>query len=197
LKGAQTKLYPNSKPINLDSKGRFRDKNGILRTNAGPNAPDFKKWQNNGGTVEYDEVSDTIIYGKPNMETSTLGSVDINVAYKIGPPDGSRYPDFSPHSIADVKIENMTGLKERFIDIPETGDFSKAWEQMSQTKGDKYIEETFGIKRRIKGSRIGEWPDKSPIDYTWHHHGDQSSMLLIDQDIHDIFTHKGGASASR
>ncbi|WP_350554515.1 MULTISPECIES: HNH endonuclease [unclassified Pseudoalteromonas] len=189
--------FVNAKPIELNTKGQFRDINGLLRTNAGPNAPEFKKWLENGGTVRYDELTDTIIYGKPNMETSSLGQVDIEIPYISGPPDGSRYPDFNEYSIANVKIENMTGVKERYIELPEVGDFSKAWEQLSNQKGDQYLTEKFGIKRRIKGDRVGQWPDKSPLDFTWHHHGDQSSMLLIDQEIHDIFTHKGGASASR
>ncbi len=35
----------------------------------------------------------------------------------------------------------MTGQKEKHIQLPENGDFSKAWEQLEQQKGEKYIEE--------------------------------------------------------
>ena len=33
--------FVNAKPIELNTKGQFRDINGLLRTNAGPNAPEF------------------------------------------------------------------------------------------------------------------------------------------------------------
>ncbi len=126
-----------------------------------------------------------------------MGRVDAEVPYKPGSPDGQRYPDFSEYSKETVEIPEMKGVKEQYIDPPEGGDFSKSWEALSQLKGDEYIENTFGMSRHSKGTREGQWPDKSPEDYTWHHHGDQSSMQLVDEEIHDIFTHKGGASVSR
>ncbi len=189
--------YSNAKLIELDSKGQFRDKLGNLRTNAGPNAPDFKKWSEKGGTTKYDEATDTIVYGMPEMKTSKSGTLDIEVPYKSGPPDNQRYPDFSNHTTETVDIPNMRGVSEMDITPPDTGDFSKAWEKLSQGKGDDYMLEKYGIKRRVKGSRKGSWPDKSPRGFTWHHHGDQSTMQLIDHEIHKTFTHSGGASASR
>ncbi|WP_447928962.1 HNH endonuclease [Vreelandella sp. EE27] len=183
--------------VQLDSQGRFRDKNGILRTNAGPNAPEFARWKENGGSVKYNEATDTIIYGKPGMETSSMGNIDVEVSYKPGPPDGHRYPDFSNYSKENVTIPEMRGLPESKINPPEGGDFSKAWNEVSKQKGDNYVNETHGISRRSRGSREGQWPDKPSRGYTWHHHGDESTMQLVDKDIHAIFTHKGGASASR
>ncbi len=191
--------YPNTKEIELDSKGRFRDKHGKSRTNAGPNAPDFNKWKENGGTVKYDETTDTIIYGKPSMETASMGKTNVEVPYKSGPPDNQRYPDFSDFSKETVEIPNMKGQSENKIHPPEGGDFSKAWEKLSKQKGNAYayIEDKFDMNRRIKGTGKEQWPDKSPEDYTWHHQGDKSTMQLVDEAIHREFTHKGGASASR
>lgn len=91
----------------------------------------------------------------------------------------------------------MRGVKEKYINAPEGGDFSKAWEELSKEKGDSYINDTYGMSRRSRNVREGQWPDKSPKDYTWHHHGDRSTMELVDEAIHDTFTHRGGASASR
>lgn len=189
--------YPNAKEVELDNKGRFRDKNGNLRDNAGPNAPKFDKWKEKGGTVKYDEATDTIIYGKPNMETSTMGKLDVDVPYKPGPPDGQRYPDFSSYSKENVSINNMRGVPETKIKAPEGGDFSKAWEELSRKNGDEYVKNTYGVTRRGSGSRAGSWPDKSPRGNTWHHNGNSSSMELIDHEIHRTFTHAGGASAVR
>ncbi|WP_180107008.1 MULTISPECIES: hypothetical protein [unclassified Acinetobacter] len=49
----------------------------------------------------------------------------------------------------------MTGQKEKHIQLPENGDFSKAWEQLEQQKGEKYIEEVYGVSKRGKGPRGG------------------------------------------
>ena len=189
--------YPAAKVVELDAKGNFRDKHGKLRANAGPNAPHFQKWIDNGGTVKYDEATDTIIYGKPGMETSTMGEVAVEVPYKPGPPDGQRYPDFSDYAKETVNLKEMTGVSEFDITLPDVGDFSKAWAELSTEKGDKYTSETYGIKRRSRGKRAGTWPDKSPRNYTWHHNGDKATMQLLDYEIHKTFTHAGGASASR
>jgi len=121
----------------------------------------------------------------------------VEVPYKSGPPDGQRYPDFSQYRSESVKIDGMRGVSEDQITPPETGDFSKAWESLEQQKGKEYIENTYGISQRTKGIRNGTWPNKSPRRYTWHHNGDISTMELVDLEVHDVFKHKGGASAVR
>lgn len=37
--------------------------------------------------------------------------------------------------------------------------------------------------------------DKPPLGYTWHHHQDGKTMMLVEKDIHREFTHSGGVSA--
>jgi hypothetical protein len=37
-------------------------------------------------------------------------------------------------------------------------------------------------------------PNKPPDGYTWHHHEDGKTMLLVDKKIHDQFKHTGGVS---
>lgn len=126
-----------------------------------------------------------------------MGTLDVEVPYRAGPQDNQRCPDFSDYSKESVNISSMNGLKEKYIDLPETGDFSKAWEELSSKHGDAYIEENYDISRRVKGKREGTWPDKSPDDFTWHHNGDHKAMQLVDETVHDSFTHKDGAAASR
>lgn len=188
--------YPNAKPLTKNADGRYIDpKTGKPFTNAGPHAPDFKKWEDSGGVIKYDDATGTVIYGK-EMKTSTMGDGMVEVPYKNGPPDNQRYPDFSDFKSENVNIK-MTGLPESKITPPETGDFSKAWEQLEQQKGEKYINEVYGINKRQSGQRAGSWPDTSPKGQTWHHSGNGNDMELVDGAVHRQFTHRGGASGAR
>lgn len=36
--------------------------------------------------------------------------------------------------------------------------------------------------------------NESPDGYTWHHHEDGETMILVDRNIHREFTHIGGVS---
>ncbi len=36
--------------------------------------------------------------------------------------------------------------------------------------------------------------NKPPVGYTWHHHQDGTTMILVDKDIHREFTHTGGVA---
>lgn len=36
--------------------------------------------------------------------------------------------------------------------------------------------------------------NKPPDGYTWHHHEDGKTMILVDKKIHKEFTHTGGVS---
>jgi hypothetical protein len=191
--GGKKNKFPDAKEIELNSKGQFKDKNGNLRTNAGPNAPDIKKWKENGGTVKYDEATDTVIYGK-TVKTAK-GKEPVEVPYKKGPPDNKRYPDFSEYSEQQVNIK-MTGKKEVDIEPPEGGDFSSAWKALEKQKGGDEVHK-YGIKRRTGGKRTGVYQNKNPRGKTWHHVQDGKTMQLIDSSIHSSFTHKGGASLSQ
>ena len=36
--------------------------------------------------------------------------------------------------------------------------------------------------------------DEAPKGYTWHHHQDGTTMILVDKSVHREFTHAGGVS---
>jgi A nuclease of the HNH/ENDO VII superfamily with conserved WHH len=192
--------YPNAVEVTVDDKGRF---NGA--TNAGPNAPEFKKWiGEKGGKIYYDKTSNTFIYGK-EVNTSKSGVQYVEVAYVPGPPDEKNRPDFSPYATATVSIENVTGRPESEIK-PELGDFAKAWKGyedqlvrngMTREQAVEFIEDTYNVYPRASGDHKGDWPDKSPRGLTWHHYQDKQTMILIDTRIHGTFTHQGGASLAR
>ncbi len=79
-------------------------------------------------------------------------------------PDG--YPDFEPHAIMRVEI-NQSGNNTR--------DFRAA-----------NIEAGIGTSSRSHYS--------SHPGYTWHHHQNGRSMLLVPTELHDAARHSGGAS---
>lgn len=79
--------------------------------------------------------------------------------------DALGFPNFSPFAIKRVTIQ-MHG--NRLYRVPD-GDFGNANEKA-------------GYERNG-----GE-----PAGYTWHHHQDRKTMLLIPTEIHDAFRHSGG-----
>lgn len=79
--------------------------------------------------------------------------------------DALGFPDFSPWSIATVKIK-MRG--NRSYTDPD-GDFGNANVKAGYSRN------------------AGE-----PSGYTWHHHQDRTTMQLVPTDIHDAFRHSGG-----
>jgi hypothetical protein len=83
------------------------------------------------------------------------------VQYKDG------YPDFSPYSKKDVKIDmDLAGDRGK--------DFKAADEAMREAIGDP------------------NW--QRPKDMTWHHHEDGTTMQLVPRDVHDAAQHTGGVS---
>ena len=89
-------------------------------------------------------------------------------------PNGVRftptgYPDFSPYAVKRATV--------RMTDSPS--DFSAA----NMAAG-------FGPRTSSNVTIDG-------VTYTWHHHHDKATMLLIPQDLHDAVKHTGGASRVR
>jgi Domain of unknown function (DUF4781)/A nuclease of the HNH/ENDO VII superfamily with conserved WHH len=192
--------FPHAIEVTLNTRGQFE---GVK--NGGPNARHFESWIAEGGKVYHDAATDTFIYGK-TFETSASGSKYVEMAYRAGPPDGKSRPDFLPYAETAVQITNMTGKAESKIK-PEVGDFAKAWKSyenqlvtergMTREAAIKYIKDTYDIAPRASGDKKGEYPDTSPENFTWHHHQDGRTMILIDQEIHATFPHTGGASIAR
>jgi len=75
------------------------------------------------------------------------------------------FPDFTPYAKHDVKIK-MRGNRSFGPD----GDFGDA-------------NEAAGYPRNARHP-----------GYTWHHHQDRSTMLLLPRDLHDAIRHTGGVS---
>ncbi|MFP1787703.1 RHS repeat-associated core domain-containing protein, partial [Lonsdalea quercina] len=113
------------------------------------NSPDPTKWINKGGTV-WNELDGTWVYKNSSGTT---------VRY----PNG--YPDFSPHSIQQVDVPDLTGNHGR----GPSGDFGKA-DALAPKGAADYT------------------------NNTWHHHQNGKTMQEVPKDVHSEFTHRGGVS---
>ncbi|WP_152658615.1 HNH endonuclease, partial [Oceanobacillus sp. CFH 90083] len=88
-------------------------------------------------------------------------------------PNG--YPDFRPFLHPDVKPVNIE------IHIPKNN------------------QKDFEAANRAAGLNKDSHPsvpkkNQPPEGYTWHHHEDGTTMMLVEADIHDEFRHIGGQS---
>ncbi|WP_236347725.1 HNH endonuclease, partial [Paenibacillus plantiphilus] len=85
------------------------------------------------------------------------------------------YSDFTPYAhptVKPVKIE---------VAYPENRkqDFRRANEEVKLNKdSDPSVPKS----------------DEPPDGYTWHHHEDGTTMILVEKDIHADFSHTGGVS---
>ncbi|WP_430134260.1 HNH endonuclease [Priestia aryabhattai] len=111
--------------------------------------------------------------GEIHIESDGTWTYTNNSGVSVRYPDG--YPDFTPFmhpNVEPVKIE---------VHSPKNNpkDFENANIEAKLSKDtDPPI---FDIRR-------------PPIGYTWHHHQDGETMLLVVKDIHDEFKHIGGQS---
>ncbi|MEI2326089.1 T7SS effector LXG polymorphic toxin [Priestia megaterium] len=89
--------------------------------------------------------------------------------------DRKGYPDFSPYAHPKVEPVKIT------VAYPENRkqDFKNANIKAGLNK------ETIRPVRKI---------DQSPEGYTWHHHEDGTTMILVEEEIHAQFSHSGGVS---
>lgn len=109
--------------------------------------------------------------------------------------DGVEYnsgePDFSGCCEAEVKIDNMTGNRDNYIDKNgeyQQGNFSQAdakcAEFWNSTKRDGKDDWT--------ASDVRDWRRENK--YSWHECCDTSTMQLVPRDIHSTFKHSGGVA---
>ncbi|QNK86773.1 HNH endonuclease [Sporosarcina sp. resist] len=88
-------------------------------------------------------------------------------------PDG--YPDFIPY-----KHPNVESIK---IEVHSPKNNPKDFENAN--KAAKLSKDTDPPISDIR---------RPPLGYTWHHHQDGETMILVEKDIHDEFKHIGGQS---
>ncbi|MGH0002952.1 HNH endonuclease [Pseudovibrio ascidiaceicola] len=168
--------YPNAKAISAKD---LEEKLGSH--NAGPNAPKFKKWEESGGWLKHDPDTGAVIYGK-NLDTSTKGNMDVEVPYLDGKPV---FDDFSSHT---TKIRSFE--KDREADFYEAN--KKLMDENRELADDIGIVKKSGTDAK-KAAPQKRDADNNPV-YTWHHHEDGESMLLVDYWVHKLFSHAGGHS---
>lgn len=108
-------------------------------------------------------------------ETESLGTVQVK--YENG------IPDFSPYSIADVEIPNMSG--ERY---GEGGNF----EQADNALAEQFNKECKDGRSDWTGADVRDWRRDNYSDYTWHECTDRKTCQLVPKEINGTFGHFGG-----
>ena len=93
-------------------------------------------------------------------------------------------PDFSPFSIAEVKIPNMTN--ERYI---KGGNFEQADEELAKLWTTiRYNGKTWS------STDVRAFRESYPYKLTWHEMSNMESMQLVPFDVNDTFGHFGGVA---
>ncbi len=135
--------------------------------NAGPNTPVFANWTQKGGIIEL-MPGGQIRYTKM-INDKTVLSVTNGRAVTVNYKDG--LPDFAPF------MKHPSGVKS--VQIEVTGN-----QRLDNITANK-------------AAGHPEWGDYPPKGWTWHHHEDAKTMMLIPSEINLKFYHAGGASIAR
>lgn len=131
--------------------------------------------------------------GERGHWTGKRGESDFVLAEPIELPEGTRItkvryrnavPDFSPYSIAEVKIPKMTD--ERYI---HEGNFEQAdialAEYWSQIKYNDRVWTSADVKT---------FRENYPYKLTWHEMSNMESMQLVPYEVNKTFGHYGGVA---
>ena len=108
-------------------------------------------------------------------ETESLGTVQVK--YENG------IPDFSPYSIADVDIPNMSSER-----LGEGNNF----EQADNALAEQWNKAGKEGRTDWTGAEVRDWRRENYGDYTWHECTDRKHMQLIPREINGTFSHFGG-----
>lgn len=176
--------FPNAQRVTLDNRGLF---NGV--DNAGPNAPLFQRWLDRGGEVYYDRVSDTYVYAITMETRGNPGTMQrVEVPYRLD-ANGNRRADFSAYSTFNTSIDPNLAA-DRALHFREANrDLTAAMEANPALRG------RLGLSDDVYRMVTKEPPDgRSPSPFTWHHVDGGGRMMLVDQAIHQRFSHFGGFS---
>ena len=84
--------------------------------------------------------------------------------------DDDEYPDFSPYAYRHPETGNPV-----IVEIDMQGNHGSDYTAANQAAG----------------------LDKKPEGYTWHHHQDEKTMILVPTDLHGAVSHKGGVTATK
>ncbi len=133
-----------------------------------PKKPGDSIWKPHPGTALFNALAQ---YGKAGIK------------FKKGYPvfEPLAYTDAGPKAIVD--IGRFNNPKNRPADMRKARD---AYRQMLKDRGvDKW--------------ESWPWPPKNskgnaPMGWTWHHHEDGNTMVLVPTDVHDLVRHCGGIS---
>jgi len=100
------------------------------------------------------------------------------IRYKNG------YPDFEPYAYKKLSVKAVVEVND--LEYNEGSDFRKARDAYRQKLKD------------AGDPNWKKWPNNggkySPQGYTWHHHENGTTMILVDSEVHNNARHCGGVS---
>ena len=178
--------YPNVQHI---GKEGYPGLDGIKISNLGVDLSQNGSFRSVGGQIFVDVESETVILAV-NMVTRVDGnSLDrVEVPYKK--VKGEWRADFNNHDVLNGvdTIRLSPGLAHDRSD--HFSDANKKLAELIATKPD--LQEKLGFSDdQVK---MLKFDDSSPGPYTWHHVNGEGDMMLVDTNVHDMFTHTGGFS---
>lgn len=94
-------------------------------------------------------------------------------------------PDFSPYSIAEVKIPKMTD--ERYI---KGGNFDQA----DQALAEHFSKIKYNGQKTWTADDIKVFRENYPVKLTWHELSNMETMQLVPFEVNDTFGHYGGVA---
>jgi hypothetical protein len=181
----------NGNPALVDSWKKLDDVGHNVRKN-----PDLLKKMNDLSPAKQEKLKD--LYknqkapknrkGQVNFtETKTIDGKSVSVKY-----DKEGFPDFTPHSPGkEYAFKSDDALKGHDPNLPPNvvrPDNAFANNSLTSKFGEDNVVVLHPTGSPIKVKIDGKW--EGP--YTWHHHQDGQTMMLVNQKTHNTFKHTGG-----
>lgn len=112
------------------------------------------------------------------------------------PINGKEFPDLtgftaktSNGSPLAKKFDNLKGNNNRDFDNKAANDWLFDESGLLDDFDDVFITNNDRTKSWLKLKKNGEWKE-----YTWHHHENGKTMMLVEREVHSKISHVGGAS---
>ena len=180
-------IYPNVRHIET---GDTLTVNGEKISNLGVDLTASGSFRKHGGQVFVDDQSGTVILSVNMVTRANPKQLErVEVPYQKN-NDGKWRADFSRHdklSNSGANIRISEGVANN-----RTAHFSDANKQLTSLL-EKNLQLKLnlalnGVDLNLVKAAVGD----SPTPYTYHHSNSDGDLMLVDTNIHDMFTHTGG-----
>jgi hypothetical protein len=112
------------------------------------------------------------------------------------PINGKEFPDFTSYTPKTTggsplanKFDNLKGNNNRNFDNKAANDWLFDNSGLLNDFDDVYLPNNNRMSSWLKLKKNGQWKE-----YTWHHHENGETMMLVERAVHSKVSHVGGAS---